>query len=108
MINLSVPHLTTVHSGDLFPVEAIILNKISTIEAWFRMRWQETPAPLTSSVDLRHSGAKLAPVDTNLFPAGFNNLTSDGLKQAVVNAKSHIQKYYSECKKILIIISISR
>ena len=28
----------------------------------------------TRSVDLRNSGFKLAPVDTNLFPGGFNNL----------------------------------
>ena len=30
--------------------------------------------PFYCSVDLRNAGYKLAPVDTNLFPAGFNNL----------------------------------
>jgi glutamate--cysteine ligase len=28
----------------------------------------------STSVDLRNAGFKLAPVDTNLFPGGFNNL----------------------------------
>ena len=30
--------------------------------------------PFYASVDLRNAGFKLAPVDTNLFPGGFNNL----------------------------------
>lgn len=33
-------------------------------------------APLTSSVDLRDAGFKLVPVDTNVFPGGFNHLCS--------------------------------
>ena len=44
------------------------------IERWFRYQWLQTPAPFYTSVDLRNAGFKLAPVDTNLFPAGFNNL----------------------------------
>jgi glutamate--cysteine ligase len=32
------------------------------------------PIPLTSSVDIREAVDKIAPVDTNLYPAGFNNL----------------------------------
>jgi glutamate--cysteine ligase len=44
------------------------------IEAWFRNAWRETQAPFYASVDLRNAGYKIAPVDTNLFPAGFNNL----------------------------------
>ncbi len=31
-------------------------------------------APLTASVDIRESSSKFAPVDNNLYPAGFNNL----------------------------------
>ncbi len=30
--------------------------------------------PFYASVDIRNAGFKMAPVDTNLFPAGFNNL----------------------------------
>ena len=30
--------------------------------------------PFYNSVDIRESSAKYAPVDNNLFPAGFNNL----------------------------------
>ena len=35
------------------------------------------------SVDLRNAGYKLAPVDMNLFPGGFNNLSEEMLPAAV-------------------------
>lgn len=69
-----VPHLTTAQIGPLREIEAYLLKNQAGIEQWFRARWLETPAPFYCSVDLRNAGYKLAPVDTNLFPAGFNNL----------------------------------
>lgn len=98
-----VPNLTTVHAGPLHPVEAVILNNVSTIEAWFRKSWKETPAPITSSVDLRHAGFKIAPVDTNLFPAGFNNLNRDFFPLCIQAAQSALQGKDSACMKILIL-----
>ncbi len=69
-----VPHLTTAQTGPLREIEAYLLKNQAGIEQWFRAHWLETPAPFYCSVDLRNAGYKLAPVDTNLFPAGFNNL----------------------------------
>ena len=57
--DVPVPNLITAHSGPLHHVERIILNQVAAIEAWFRQSWQKHPAPLTSSVDLRHAGFKL-------------------------------------------------
>lgn len=98
-----VPHLTTAHTGPLHHVEKIILNQVATIEAWFRQQWQLTPPSLTSSVDLRHAGFKLAPVDTNLFPAGFNNLNPEFLPLCIQAAQSVLVKSIPNCTKILII-----
>lgn len=70
----AVPNLTTALSGPLQRLETELLANQVAIEQWFRARFRETPAPFYCSVDLRNSGFKLAPVDTNLFPAGFNNL----------------------------------
>jgi len=70
----AVPHLTTALTGPLKQIENTLLSEQSRIEAWFRAEWRKTPAPFYGSVDLRNAGFKLAPVDTNLFPAGFNNL----------------------------------
>lgn len=98
-----VPHLTTAHEGPLHHVEKIILNQVAEIEAWFRHKWKETPPPLTSSVDLRHAGFKLAPVDTNLFPAGFNNLNSQFLPLCIQAAQSVLFESHPDCINILIV-----
>lgn len=47
------------------------------VEAWFATQWEQTKPPIYSSIDMRNAGFKIAPVDTNLFPAGFNNLSAD-------------------------------
>ncbi len=70
----AVPNLITAQDGPVLELEQSLLAGQSRIETWFRRQWQETRAPFYSSVDLRNGGYKLAPVDTNLFPAGFNNL----------------------------------
>lgn len=98
-----VPRLTTVYSGPLHHVEQVILDQVTKIEAWFRQQWKQTPPPLTSSVDLRHSGFKIAPVDTNLFPAGFNNLNPDFLPLCIQAAQSVLVEYINDCTKILIL-----
>jgi glutamate--cysteine ligase len=97
------PNLTTAQLGPLLPLENTILNHATTIESWFKQQWQQTPAPLTSSVDLRHAGFKLAPVDTNLFPAGFNNLNQDFLPLSISAMQSVVHGYLPNCKKILLL-----
>ena len=75
MPNISaVPHLEVALSGPLQALESRLLEYQATIEGWMREQWRETAPPFYTSVDLRNAGFKLAPVDTNLFPAGFNNL----------------------------------
>lgn len=102
-IDNPVPHLTTVYEGPLASLEKTVLTHVATIETWFRQQWQKTPAPLTSSVDLRHAGFKLAPVDTNLFPSGFNNLNRDFLPLCVQAAQSFLFDYMPTCKNIILL-----
>ncbi|MCX7124521.1 MAG: glutamate--cysteine ligase, partial [Gammaproteobacteria bacterium] len=71
---LQVPHLETALTGPLLHLEKKFLQNQVAIESWFRNQWHLTPPAFYGSVDLRNAGFKLAPVDTNLFPAGFNNL----------------------------------
>ena len=98
-----VPHLTTALTGPFQMLERVMLDKQSVIETWFRNAWRETRTPFYASVDLRNAGYKIAPVDTNLFPAGFNNLNPafEALCiQAIQMAVEHIDK---PIDKILII-----
>lgn len=73
-IATQLPEIDTHYRGPLLAMEASFLAHQKEIEAWFRQSWIKTPPPFYASVDLRNAGYKLAPVDTNLFPAGFNNL----------------------------------
>src|SRR6266567_4538897 len=76
-ISAMVPHLTTHLTGPLQELERVVLDRRPEIERWFRTQWLEHEVPFYTSVDLRNSGFKLAPVDTNLFPGGFNNLNPE-------------------------------
>jgi glutamate--cysteine ligase len=98
-----VPHLTTSLSGPLVDLEKKILGAMPQIERWFRNQWLENTLPFYSSVDLRNSGFKLAPVDTNLFPGGFNNLNPDFMPLCVQAAMSAVQKICPDKQRFLLI-----
>jgi glutamate--cysteine ligase len=98
-----VPHLVTALNGPLLDLEKKILEATPAIERWFRLEWQEHTPPFYCSVDLRNSGFKLAPVDTNLFPGCFNNLATEMLPLAVQAAMAAIEKYCPDAKNLLLI-----
>jgi glutamate--cysteine ligase len=98
-----VPHLTTALNGPLLDLERRILDAQPAIEHWFRNQWLEHATPFYASVDLRNAGFKLAPVDTNLFPGGFNNLSPDFLPLCVQAAQSAIEKICPEARGILLV-----
>ena len=56
-----------------------------------------------SAVDIRNAGFKLAPVDTNLFPRGWNHLTPEMLPLAVQAAQAAIEKICPEARNLLVI-----
>jgi len=56
-----------------------------------------------NSLDLRHSGFKIAPVDVNCFPAGFNNLSSASKEIAKKNVADFFNKKFPTANKIAII-----
>ena len=84
-------------------LHSVIIKNHMNIEAWFRKQWIKYPAPFYTSIDLRNSGYKIAPVDTNLFPAGFNNLDSD-LDFLYISAVQHaLERISPALTKVLII-----
>jgi glutamate--cysteine ligase len=98
-----VPHLTTALNGPLLELEQRILDASTAIERWFRLRWQAHEPPFYCSVDLRNSGFKLAPVDTNLYPGGFNNLGAAFMPLAVQAATAAIARICPEAKNLLLV-----
>jgi glutamate--cysteine ligase len=98
-----VPHLITALTGPINELEQRILESMPAVERWFRLEWMEHTPPFYSSVDIRNAGFKLAPVDTNLYPGGWNNLTPDMLPLAVQAAMAAIEKICPEAKNLLVV-----
>lgn len=98
-----VPHLTTALTGPFRALENHILDQQSTIESWFRKKWREHPAPFYSSMDIRNAGFKVAPVDTNLFPAGFNNLNTAFEPLCIQAIRLALERFPGNVDRILLV-----
>lgn len=98
-----VPHLKTALSGPLQHLERRLLDSATRIEQWFRSEWLEHVPPFYGSVDLRNSGFKLAPVDMNLFPGGFNNLGNDVMPLCVHAAHAAVERICPDAKRLLLV-----
>jgi glutamate--cysteine ligase len=102
-MNSPVPRLLTAQTGPLKHLESTLLARATDIEAWFRSQWHKTVPPFYCSVDLRNAGFKLAPVDTNLFPGGFNNLNPAFAPLCVQALQTAIQRICPSAKGILLV-----
>lgn len=61
------------------------------------------PIPFYSSVDIRESREKYAPVDHNMYPAGFNNLCNVDIRGAINLVRETIKKINPETRTVGII-----
>ena len=96
-------NLKTALSGPLLELEQTLLNKSNLIESWFRNKWQKHKPPFYSSCDLRNSGFKITPVDTNLFPGGFNNISQQFLPMCIQAITIAVERCCPTAQKILLI-----
>jgi glutamate--cysteine ligase len=101
--SLAVPNLTTALSGPLPELERTLLGATTIIEHWLRGQWQEHESPFYCSVDLRNSGFKIAPVDTNLFPGGFNNLNREFQPLCVQAAMTALEKICPDARGAVLV-----
>jgi len=72
------------------------------IHQWL-LQHEKLNTPFYTSVDIRDAGFKIAVIDTNLFPAGFNNLCEHGLADAEGLIKKAILSRVPNATKILIV-----
>jgi len=68
------------------------------ITEWMKQKRSEVPIPIYGSVDIRDSGWKVAVVDANHFPAGFNNVSKDDEARISSLLGEHILRKHPECK----------
>ena len=83
--------------------ERQILSNQTKIEAWFRSKWKEHKPPFYGSVDIRNAGYKMASIDMNLFPGGFNNLNPNFIQLASHAALDAVERACSQAKSVLIV-----
>ena len=100
---MPVPHLVTSLNSPILDLERCIINAMPLIERWLVNAWQKHSVPFYCSVDLRNSGFKLAPVDTNLFPGGFNNLNPDFMPLCVQAMMAAVEKICVGARNVLLI-----
>ena len=66
--------MTLVHD-----LSSALEGKREEIVAWMAQKRAEIDVPIYGSVDIRDAGWKIAVVDANQFPAGFNNTSESDL-----------------------------
>src|SRR5437868_5036222 len=70
---------------------------------WHCAKASEAPPPFYCSIDLRDSGFKIVPVDSNLFPAGFNNICPEDIRNAPAALKKQVEANAPGAKKVVLV-----
>ncbi len=81
-----------------------ILAQRSAVDQWFREKSSQLTFPFYSSFDIRDSGNIIAPVDANIFPAGFNNICPDDQQKAKIIVDRFLDVHYPNVKKIALLV----
>jgi glutamate--cysteine ligase len=81
-------------------LEIFICKNLNAINDWIDEEQGKLPQPLTSSVDVRESKTKFAPVDHNMYPAGYNNLCSKDLFHCSERFREGFNAVKANSKKI--------
>jgi len=66
---------------------------------WHMEYARKAPPPFYCSIDLRDSGHKIVPVDSNLYPAGFNNICPEDLRAAPPVLRAQIESIFTQRSK---------
>lgn len=77
-----------------------ILANLDQVRKWFDGRGEGLRYPIYSSYDIRDAGFKVAPVDANLFPAGFNNICDSDKEYAAEQIAEYLTRVEPHVKSI--------
>ncbi|MDO4879220.1 MAG: glutamate--cysteine ligase [Neisseria sp.] len=100
---MPLPVMNAAYLPQLQAFERQILSNQTKIEAWFRSKWKEHKPPFYGSVDIRNAGYKMASIDMNLFPGGFNNLNPNFIQLASHAALDAVERACPQAKSVLIV-----
>ena len=80
-----------------------VKSKQEQVHEWLKGYERSFFPPIYSSVDIRDAGFKIAVIDTNLFPAGFNNLCEHGIEDSSQYIRQALLRRVSNCKNVLVV-----
>ena len=83
---------------NLNDLNQLIEAKRQEITEWMEKKRAEVPIPIYGSVDVRDAGWKIAVVDANHFPAGFNNVAPEDEEHLSALLKNHINRRDEKCR----------
>jgi len=79
------------------------LARADDVDHWFGQRAADLVLPPYCSVDLRDAGFKVAPVDCNLFPAGYNNLAEHYFQAATAAWRAQLNSIAPDTATVCVI-----
>lgn len=98
-----LPDIAPERAAALRRFEQTVLENQVKIESWFRRKWHAHRPPFYGSVDIRNAGYKLASIDMNLFPGGFNNLNPNFIPLAAIAAQDAVERACENARSMLLI-----
>lgn len=84
--------------------EDFVCQHWNKINQYIDSKMSNSPVPFYSSVDIRESKTKYAPVDLNFYPAGFNNLCQLDLDSSMPHFEKAIRERSPRGNNIAIIV----
>ncbi len=100
---MKLPAIAPEYAAHLQDFEQILLQNQTCIEAWFRQKWKQHRPPFYGSVDIRNAGYKMASIDMNLFPGGFNNLNPNFIPLASIAAQDAVDRACDNARSVLLV-----
>lgn len=73
-------------------LEQFVITNWDLINRFIDEKQKQLPMPIYTSVDIRESHTRFAPVDNNLYPAGFNNICALDLNICAERLKNYINE----------------
>lgn len=70
---------------------------------WYLNHLSQLEYPIYSSYDIRQSGLKIAAVDANIYPAGFNNILVTDRILASQAFDQYLQRHFNKSNRILLV-----
>ena len=84
-------------------LDQLVKTSKSKILDWIEAEYKHSPKPIYTSVDIRNAGFKIAHVDTNIFPSGFNNASDESKEIALQLLISYMQSNFPKVINILLV-----